>query len=141
MSLFFTTIFFMNACIIFCIKMISCIIEPLFSRYWASKEFSIGTVLYLGLENKIFTSFDLNDYSNCWLLEIPGLTNIIFIVVFTCNIYIILPPFVSVSTCSVRLLLSIYRTQLFKKILDVIQGLLEYIQGILLFFIYLAQFN
>ena len=40
-------------------------------------------------------------------------------------------------TYSVQLMLSIYRTQLFKKIIDIIQGLLDYIQYVMFFLIYL----
>ena len=49
--------------------------------------------------------------------------------------------FVGVSTCSVNFLLSIYRTQLFKQIIEVIQGLQDYIQSVLLLLISLAQLS
>ena len=103
--------------------------------YWASKTFPIGNVLLLGLENICFSAFDFNDYSDGLLLETPDFNiNRICIVVFTCNVYIRFLPFVGVSTCSVWFMLSISRTQLFKKVIDSIQGPM-------LFLISLVQFN
>ena len=67
--------------------------------------------------------------------------NRIFIFLFNFKVYIVFLPFVFVNTFSVRLLLYISRTKLLKKMLDVIQGLLNYIQGVLLFLIHLDQSN
>ena len=67
--------------------------------------------------------------------------NIIFVVVFTCMFYILVLPFVGVNTCNVILMFSISITQQFKKIINTIQGLLDSIQGVMLFLICLAQFN
>ena len=134
MSLFFTNISFMNQCIIFFIIIISFIFEPLISLYWASKTFLIGTVLSLGLAN-IFYHLWLHRLFK-WITVWNARFNIdkIFIVVFTCKVYIGFLLFVGVSTCSVQLILSISRTQLFNKIIYSIQGLL-------LFLVLSAQLN
>ena len=50
-------------------------------------------------------------------------------------------PFVEDITCRVRLLLSISRKQMLKQIIDVIHGILESIQSVLLFLIHLVQFK
>ena len=130
----FKIIYFINQCIIFFTRLISFIFKPLFYLYWASKTFPIGTVLSLGLAN-IFYHLWLHRLFK-WITVWNARFNIdkIFIVVFTCKVYIGFILFVGVSTCSVQLILSISRTQLFNKIIYSIQGLL-------LFLIRSEQFN
>ena len=131
---FVKTISLMNQWILFFTTLIFWIFELSTPLYWASKIFPIGTVLY----------FWFSKYFYCLLLQkffkrFTGWNtrfniNIICIIWFTCNFCIKFLRFVGVSTFSVSLLLYISITQLFKKIID-------YIQGFLLFFIRSVQLH
>ena len=91
------------------------------------QKFPIGTVVPLGLANISYRLWlqQLFKCFNAWNTRFN--INRKIIIVFTCNLCICFILFVGVSTCSVILLLSIYRTQLFKKIIDSIHGLMLFL--------------
>ena len=120
--------------IIFLIILIYCIFEPLFYLCWASKTVPFGTVLSLGLENIFWLILTSTILQMVYCLKLHVRRNRIFIVFFTCKVYIGFIPFICVTTCILLLMLSISITQLFKKIMNSIQGLV-------LFPIILAQLN
>ena len=76
----------------------------------------------IGFSKHFFIAFDFKKYSNGLLTRFNR--NRICIIVFNCNIYINFIPFVGVSNSSIKLLLSIYITELFKKVFDSIEGII-----------------
>ena len=104
-SLFVSTVLFMNQWIIFFIRLIYYIFEPLFYLYWASKTCPTDTILSLGLSVLLYC-FQLQQ-SFKWFTDQNTRFNrkIIIIFVFTCKLYIGNIPFVGVNNFSVWLLL------------------------------------
>ena len=100
--------------------------------FWASKMFHISNFMLLCLARVFHCLWiqRLLKKFTAWSTRFN--INRIYIILSTCNFYINFLPFVCVSTCSVQLLLSISRTQLFHKFYD-------YIQGLILFLIRSAQ--